>query len=36
VLDPFFKRKHGSVVPVKMDGTYDRPNFGLDLGGGRK
>ena len=31
VLNPFFKRKHGSVVPVKMDGTYRNPHFGLDL-----
>lgn len=35
VLDPFFKKKQGSVVPVKMDGTYKHPNFALDLGGGR-
>jgi hypothetical protein len=31
VLNPFFKKKHGSVVPVKMDGTYAKPHFGLDL-----
>jgi hypothetical protein len=34
-LDPFFKQKHGSVVPIKMDGTYNNPNFALDLGGGK-
>jgi hypothetical protein len=31
VLDPFFNKKHGSVVPVRMDGTYHNPHFGLDL-----
>ncbi len=32
-VDPFFKKKHGSEVPVKITGTYEKPSFGLDLGG---
>jgi hypothetical protein len=37
-LDPFFKRKHapGSIVPVKITGTYDHPSVGLDLTGRKK
>ena len=31
VLDPFFDKKHGSVVPVLIDGTYHNPHFGVDL-----
>jgi hypothetical protein len=31
VLDPIFKKKNGSVVPVVMDGTYGHPHFGVDL-----
>jgi hypothetical protein len=31
VVDPFVNKKHGSVVPVVMDGTYSHPHFGLDL-----
>lgn len=31
VLDPFFDKKHGSVVPVRIDGTYHSPHFGMDL-----
>jgi hypothetical protein len=31
VLDPFFNKKQGSVVPVVMDGTYHDPHFGIDL-----
>jgi hypothetical protein len=31
VLDPIFKKKGGSVVPVVMDGTYSHPHFGVDL-----
>lgn len=31
VLDPFLNKKHGSVVPVLVDGTYSNPHFGLDL-----
>jgi hypothetical protein len=33
VLDPFFKKKRaGYTMPVKITGTYEHPNFGLDLG----
>jgi hypothetical protein len=32
-VDPFFKKKHGSEVPVKITGTYEKPSFGLELGG---
>lgn len=32
VLDPFFKKKKkGEVVPVHIEGTYQNPQFGLDL-----
>jgi hypothetical protein len=31
VLNPFFDKSHGSVVPVLVDGTYQKPHFGLDL-----
>ena len=31
-MDPFFKKKQGSEVPVKITGTYEKPSFGLDLG----
>jgi len=31
VLDPFFNKKQGSVVPVVMDGAYHDPHFGIDL-----
>ena len=31
VLDPLFKRKRGTVVPVVMNGTYRAPHFRLDL-----
>jgi AsmA-like C-terminal region len=31
VLDPFFRKKRGTVVPVVMSGTYRDPHFGLDL-----
>ena len=31
-MDPFFKKKKkGEVVPVHITGTYDHPQFGLDL-----
>jgi hypothetical protein len=30
-LDPLFRKKRGTVVPVVMDGTYRSPHFGLDL-----
>ena len=33
VIDPIFrKKKKGEVVPVHVLGTYDKPDFGLDLG----
>ena len=33
VLDPLFKNKpDGYMAPVKITGTYDHPQFGLDLG----
>jgi AsmA-like C-terminal region len=31
MLDPFFDKKHGSVVPVVIDGTFHSPHFGIDL-----
>ena len=31
VLNPFFDKNRGSVVPVLVDGTYQNPHFGLDL-----
>lgn len=32
LMDPFFKKKHkGEVVPVHIEGTYEKPQFGLDL-----
>ena len=32
VMDPFFKKKpKGEVVPVHIEGTYQKPQFGLDL-----
>jgi hypothetical protein len=35
VLDPLFKNKpDGYLAPVKISGTYDHPEFGLDLGKG--
>ena len=36
VLDPIFKNKpSGYLAPVKISGTYDHPQFGLDLGSQR-
>jgi hypothetical protein len=36
VIDPIFKKKKkGEVVPVHVLGTYDKPDFGLDLGNKR-
>ena len=33
VMDPFFrKKKKGEIVPVHILGTYEKPQFGLDLG----
>jgi hypothetical protein len=32
VMDPFFKkRRQGEVVPVHIGGTYEHPQYGLDL-----
>jgi AsmA-like protein len=34
VIEPFFKKKpHETVVPVRIGGTYSRPQFGLGLTG---
>jgi AsmA-like C-terminal region len=30
-IDPIFKKKKGEVVPVHIEGTYQKPQFGLDL-----
>jgi hypothetical protein len=33
IIDPIFKKKKkGEIVPVHILGTYDKPDFGLDLG----
>ena len=33
IMDPLFrKKKKGEVVPVHILGTYEKPQFGLDLG----
>lgn len=32
MMDPFFKKKKkGEIVPVHIEGTYEKPQFGLDL-----
>jgi hypothetical protein len=32
VMDPFFKKKKkGEIVPVHIGGTYEHPQFGLDI-----
>ena len=37
VMDPFFKkRKRGEVVPVHLGGTYEHPQYGLDLNNDKK
>jgi uncharacterized protein involved in outer membrane biogenesis len=37
LLDPFFKKKDaGAVLPIKIQGTREKPDFGLDVGGGGK
>ena len=34
VIEPFFKKQpHETVVPVRIGGTYSRPQFGLGLTG---
>ncbi len=36
-VDPFFKGKNGgSSVPIKITGTKDHPQYGLDFGGSKK
>lgn len=36
ILDPLFeKRKKGEVVPIYIEGTYEKPKFGLDLANGK-
>lgn len=30
-VDPFFRRGHETVLPIKITGTRDRPAFGLDF-----
>jgi AsmA-like C-terminal region len=36
-LDPLFKGQNvGTVLPIKITGTKDKPSFKLDLGGGSK
>ncbi len=33
IMDPIFKKKkHGEIVPIHISGTYEHPEFGLDLG----
>jgi hypothetical protein len=35
-MDPFFrKKKKGEIVPVHIEGTYEHPQFGLDLARGK-
>jgi hypothetical protein len=37
IMDPFFhKKKKGEVVPIHILGTYEKPQFGLDLGNKQK
>jgi hypothetical protein len=32
MMEPFFKKKRrGEIVPVRISGTYEHPQFGLDL-----
>ncbi len=32
VMDPIFKKKKkGEIVPVHIEGTYEKPEFGLDF-----
>ena len=32
-IDPLFKHKHGTVAPIHLGGTYDKPTVGLALPG---
>ena len=35
MMDPFFKKaRKGEIVPIHIAGTYEHPQFGLDIGGG--
>lgn len=37
ILDPIFKKKKkGEIVPVHISGTYEKPEYGLDLNKGDK
>lgn len=37
VMDPIFrKKKEGEIVPVRIQGTYEKPQFGLDLNNNQK
>ena len=37
IMDPLFrKKKKGEIVPVHILGTYEKPQFGLDLGNNGK
>ncbi|HTT17955.1 MAG TPA: AsmA-like C-terminal region-containing protein [Candidatus Sulfotelmatobacter sp.] len=37
VMDPFFrKKKKGEIVPVHILGTYEKPQFGIDVGTNQK
>ena len=37
IMDPIFKKKKkGEVVPIHILGTYEKPQFGLDLTGQKK
>jgi hypothetical protein len=32
VAEPFLKKKNaGEIVPIKIDGTFSKPSYGLDL-----
>jgi AsmA-like C-terminal region len=32
MIDPFFKKKReGEIIPVRISGTYEHPQFGLDI-----
>ena len=32
VAEPFLKKKNsGEIVPIKIDGTFSEPSYGLDL-----
>ncbi len=33
LVDPFFKKKDGTLLPIKVEGTLMQPSFGLNLRG---